>query len=117
MWFNNLQIYRIALDLDLDDLEEQLSRGLYAGCGTHQATSRGWVAPTGNPCDPLVYSQGRQFLLALRSDQRLLPGSGRRSGTCDLGLAIRRRLAGLELRKAEDLTAEGRDGSLRAAEL
>ena len=74
MWFNNLQIYRLALDLDLADFEEQLSRGLYAGCGTHQATSRGWVAPTGNPCDPLVYSQGRQFLLALRSDQRLLPG-------------------------------------------
>lgn len=74
MWFNNLQLYRIDLSLDLADFEEQLSRGLYAGCGTHQATARGWIAPTGGPCAPLVYSQGRQFLIALRSDQRLLPG-------------------------------------------
>lgn len=74
MWFNNLQLYRIDLSLDLADFEEQLSRGLYAGCGTHQATARGWIAPTGGPCAPLVYSQGHQFLIALRSDQRLLPG-------------------------------------------
>ena len=75
MWFKNLQIYRLATPwaIDLAKLEEQLQRGEFVRCPSNQPLSRGWVSPRKDGA--LIYSNNRQWLLALAVEQRLLPSS------------------------------------------
>lgn len=69
MFFRNLKIYRLT-DL-LPSLEEQLQRAPFYPCPSNQPISRGWVSPAkdGN----LVYQQGQSQMIALKTEQRLLP--------------------------------------------
>lgn len=75
MWFKNLQIYRLPAPwaLDLATLDAQLARGAFAPCPSHQPLSRGWTPPRQDA--GLVYSSHGQWLLALTTEQRLLPAS------------------------------------------
>ena len=75
MWFKNLQIYRLPApwNIDLAKLDEQLARGTFARCASHEPISRGWVAPRKDGA--LVYASNRQWLIALAVEQRLLPSS------------------------------------------
>lgn len=75
MFFKNLHIYRLpALWLPpFPALAEQLARGPFVKCPSNQPVSRGWVPPT-NDCD-LLYVSGWQVMLALATEQRLLPSS------------------------------------------
>lgn len=75
MWFKNLQLYRLPVPwgIDLAKLEEQLARGPFKRCASHEAMSRGWVSPRGDGA--LVHAINRQWLIALRVEQRLLPAS------------------------------------------
>jgi recombination associated protein RdgC len=75
MWFKNLQIYRLPTPwaIDLAKLDEQLARGTFARCASHEPISRGWVAPRKDGA--LVYASNRQWLIALAVEQRLLPSS------------------------------------------
>ena len=75
MWFKNLQLYRLPTPwaIDLAKLEEQLGRGPFQRCPSHEAMSRGWVSPRGDGA--LVHALNRQWLIALRVEQRLLPSS------------------------------------------
>ena len=65
MWFKNLQIYRLPApwQIDLAKLDEQLARGTFARCASHEPMSRGWVPPRKDGA--LIYSSNRQWLLAL----------------------------------------------------
>jgi len=73
--FKNLQIYRLPAPwgIDLAKLEEQLARGPFVKCPSNQPMSRGWVSPRRDGA--LVYSLGGQWMLALSTEQRLLPSS------------------------------------------
>lgn len=76
MWFKNLQIYRLppCWGIGIDNLRQQLERGMFAKCASNQPMSRGWVAPRND--GNLVYSIGKsQWLLALRTEERILPSS------------------------------------------
>jgi recombination associated protein RdgC len=75
MWFKNIQLYRLPANwaIDLAALEEQLARGPFFKCPSNQPMSRGWVSPRKDGA--LVYSLGRQWLIALAVEQRLLPSS------------------------------------------
>ncbi len=75
MWFKNLQIYRLETpwNIDLVKLEEQLARGTFARCASHEPMSRGWVPPRKD--GGLIYANNRQWLIALAVEQRLLPSS------------------------------------------
>jgi hypothetical protein len=53
----------------LAKLEEQLARGPFQRCPSHEAMSRGWVSPRGDGA--LVHALNRQWLIALRVEQRL----------------------------------------------
>ena len=84
MWFKNLQLYRLPTPwaIDLAKLDEQLGRGTFARCASHEPISRGWVPPrpprglpAGRKDGTLVYSLHGQWLLALAIEQRLLPSS------------------------------------------
>ena len=75
MWFKNLQIYRLPTPwaIDLAKLDEQLNRGTFARCASHEPISRGWVSPRKD--GGLIYANNRQWLIALAIEQRLLPSS------------------------------------------
>lgn len=75
MWFKNLQLFRLPAPwlISLAQLEEQLARGLFVKCPSNQPSSRGWVSPRNDGA--LVFAQGRQWLIALAVEQRLLPSS------------------------------------------
>ena len=75
MWFKNLQIYRLPTPwaIDLAKLDEQLNRGTFARCASHEPISRGWVSPRKD--GGLIYANNRQWLIALAVEQRLLPSS------------------------------------------
>lgn len=76
MWFRNLQIFRLtpAWEYSTEQLSEVLQRGLFQGCGATDRLARGWVPPRGNAGE-LVFVAGRQQLIALGIEQKLLPAS------------------------------------------
>lgn len=75
MWFKNLQIYRLPTRwaISLEAFAEQLARGPFVKCPSNQPMSRGWISPRGD--GDLVFSLGRQWMIALAVEQRLLPSS------------------------------------------
>jgi len=75
MWFKNIQAFRLPAPwpMDLAKFEEQLGRGTFARCASHEPNSRGWVSPRKD--GGLVYANNRQWLIALAIEQRLLPAS------------------------------------------
>ena len=75
MFFKNLAVYRLPADWSLSpvDLEEKLITRRLQPCGHFDMTSRGWVRVTAD--ERLVHAVGRQQLIALGVEQKLLPGS------------------------------------------
>jgi recombination associated protein RdgC len=75
MWFKNLVVYRLGAgwSADLEALEEKLAQQPLQKCGGYQMESVGWVPPRHE--GQYVYSQNRQWLLALGFEQKLLPAS------------------------------------------
>lgn len=75
MWFKNLQIFRIANTEmpDIHELESALKKGVAIPCPSNQPSSAGWVPPVDN--GPLVHTVGRQWLIALQVEERILPAS------------------------------------------
>lgn len=75
MWFKNLQVFQLEQDWTLTPgaLEEILARQPLLPCPTMSLLSEGWVAPLDGGA--LVQNLGRQMLIALGSEQKLLPSS------------------------------------------
>ena len=75
MWFKNLQIYRLDRDWTLPaaELEERLAARPLLPCSAMSTESRGWVSPRDD--EQLVHSLERHLLIALGSEQKLLPSS------------------------------------------
>lgn len=76
MWFRNLQLFRLAPDwaFSTDELNAALQRGAFQPCGKRDRRSGGWLAPRGEG-DQLVFAAGRQQLIALGVEEKLLPAS------------------------------------------
>jgi recombination associated protein RdgC len=74
-WFKNLQIFSLdtAWRITPGKLEETLSAHPLLPCNAASMESQGWVAP--HASSGLVYSQGKQMLIALGRQQRLLPAA------------------------------------------
>jgi recombination associated protein RdgC len=78
MWFKNLQLYRLPApwNLSFADLAGQLGRGVFHPCGNLEAASRGWTPPrAGAEEGDLLHVAGRQCLLTLTTESRLLPAT------------------------------------------
>lgn len=75
MWFKNLQIFRLPAGwaITAAQIDERLSRHPLQPCGGLDRQSRGWVSPRGN--DTLVVSLNRQLLIAMGTEQKLLPAA------------------------------------------
>ncbi len=75
MWFKNLQIYRLPpqWQMPAGTLEEILAKHPLQPCTGMSTTSRGWVSPRGD--QQLVASHGKQLLIALGVEQKILPAA------------------------------------------
>jgi recombination associated protein RdgC len=75
MWFKNLVVYRlIQWGVTPDTLEEKLSRHTLQPCSGLEMQSRGWVSPK-DEASPLVHVLGKQMMICLGSEQKLLPAT------------------------------------------
>jgi recombination associated protein RdgC len=114
MLFKNLVVYRLpeGWSLSAADLEQRLERSTLQPCGPLEMSCRGWViaSPTGR----LVHTVGQHQLIALGTEQKLLPSSVIRQFTKDRAVEIaaeqgfplgRRQMRDLKLRVTEELRA------------
>lgn len=88
MWLKNLVLYRLPSDwaVDADALEQKLAQQPLQPCGGFQMESAGWVCPRDD--GRYLYQQQRQWLLALATEQKLLPASVIRQEAEDRAVAI-----------------------------
>lgn len=75
MWFKNLQIYRLPpkWQMPAGTLEDILAKHPLQPCTGISMISRGWVSPRGD--QQLVASHGKQLLIALGVEQKILPAA------------------------------------------
>jgi recombination associated protein RdgC len=75
MWFKNLQLYRLPAGWKMTSalFGECLNARPLQPCGNQEFESRGWISPRGD--DVLLRAVGRQWLIALGVESRLLPAS------------------------------------------
>lgn len=92
MWFKNLQLYRLTPQWQIKpaQFENKLRRFLFQPCGSQAWMSRGWIPPRGD--DVLVYTQNRQWLIALGVEQKLLPAAVVNQAAKDRALKLEQQL-------------------------
>lgn len=75
--FKNLMVYRIGPNWQatVPQIEEALEKTVFVECGATQAQSMGWAPPRDIPHAPLVEDIGGHWLMKLKLEQRVLPGS------------------------------------------
>ncbi|MFC4158427.1 recombination-associated protein RdgC [Chitinimonas lacunae] len=77
MWFKNLQLYRLtdASAVDTAKLGDSLSQRAFVPAGQLDRLSAGWIAPAPHAPDLFAYPCGSTFLVALKTEEKLLPSS------------------------------------------
>jgi recombination associated protein RdgC len=75
MWFKNLIVYRLnQWDVTPEQLEEKLSEHALQACSGLEMQRIGWIPPKeGEPA--FVHTQGKQMLICLGAEKKLLPAS------------------------------------------
>lgn len=76
MWFRNARVFRFTkpFDISAEALEEKLQNDGFKPCGPQETTRQGWVPPLGKHSDMLVHSTNGYHLIALRKEEKILPG-------------------------------------------
>lgn len=76
MWFRNARVFRFTkpFDISAEELEEKLSADAFKPCGPQETTRQGWVPPLGKHGELLVHSANGYHLVALRKEEKILPG-------------------------------------------
>lgn len=75
--FKNAKVYRLQVPFELDQngLHERLLQRSFRPCGPVETASLGWTPPLGPKAELLVHAVGKVYLVAMRRQERLLPGS------------------------------------------
>ncbi|MEA3639531.1 MAG: recombination-associated protein RdgC [Lamprobacter sp.] len=75
--FKNAKVYRLQVPFELDQmgLHAQLGERRFRPCGPVETATMGWTAPLGPKAEMLVHTVGKVHLVAMRRQERLLPGS------------------------------------------
>ncbi|MCM0612549.1 recombination-associated protein RdgC [Marinobacter sediminum] len=76
MWFRNARVFRFTKPFDISDeeLAEKLQADAFKPCGPQETTRQGWVPPLGKHGEQLVHSANGYHLIALRKEEKILPG-------------------------------------------
>lgn len=74
--FKNLLVYRIELETlpAYEAAAERLEKEAFVPCGPTQPSAHGWVPPRGQAHAPLLESVDGRWLLAMKVEQRAVPG-------------------------------------------
>ena len=93
MWLKNLIVYRLPAkwSVTADALEKALALKPLQPCGSFEMESRGWLPPQAE--GGYLYTQGKQWLLALGVEQKLLPATVIRQRTQDKAAEVARQQA------------------------
>jgi recombination associated protein RdgC len=77
MWFKNLQLYRLTdlSKLDLTKLDADLQKRAFLPVGQLDRMAAGWVPPASHAPDVFAYPNGGALLIALKTEEKLLPSS------------------------------------------
>ncbi len=77
MWFRNARVFRFTkpFDISAEELEEKLQADAFKPCGPQETSRQGWVPPLGKHGEQLVHSAGGYHLVALRKEEKILPGA------------------------------------------
>ena len=76
MWFRNARVFRFTkpFDISAEELEDKLQADAFKPCGPQETSRQGWVPPLGKHGDQLVHSANGYHLIALRKEEKILPG-------------------------------------------
>lgn len=76
MWFRNARVFRFTkpFAITAEELEEKLGTDAFKPCGPQETSRQGWVPPLGKHGEQLVHSAGGYHLIALRKEEKILPG-------------------------------------------
>lgn len=76
MWFRNARVFRFSkpFDISAEQLEAQLQADVFKPCGPQELSRHGWVPPLGRHSEQLVHSANGYHLIALRREEKLIPG-------------------------------------------
>lgn len=76
MWFRNARVFRFTkpFDISAEELEDKLGADAFKPCGPQETTRQGWVPPLGKHGELLVHSANGYHLIALRKEEKILPG-------------------------------------------
>ncbi|MBV8467479.1 MAG: recombination-associated protein RdgC [Burkholderiales bacterium] len=77
MWFKNIQLYRLTdpTQLNASKLEEELRKRTFVPAGSLDRMTAGWIAPASHAPDILCYPNSGAWLIALKTEEKLLPSS------------------------------------------
>ncbi|AHI29728.1 recombination-associated protein RdgC [Marinobacter similis] len=77
MWFRNARVFRFTkpFDISAEELEEKLQADTFKPCGPQETNRQGWVPPLGKHGELLVHSADGYHLIALRKEEKILPGA------------------------------------------
>lgn len=77
MFFRNLTLFRFSAPVadDLDRLEEALPEHRLRPVGPMEISTRGFISPLGRSADSLVHSVGKVSLVAVGTEEKLLPSA------------------------------------------
>lgn len=77
MWFKNLRLYHLRQDLacSLAELDEALAEQVFKPCGSQEPQRSGWVSPLGRRSEVLAHVVGDCAAIAMKTEERILPGS------------------------------------------
>ncbi|ABM03974.1 putative exonuclease, RdgC [Psychromonas ingrahamii 37] len=75
MFFKNLQVYRFTrpLEQDIDTLERNLEEFKFKPCGSQDISKLGWVFPMGKSGSMYTHIAGKQILICLKKEEKMLP--------------------------------------------
>ncbi len=77
MWFKNLQLFKFTelFTISPEEFQEKLQAHRFLPCRSVDASSQGFVPPTGVADSPLVYSAGGFHLVCVQREDKLVPAS------------------------------------------
>lgn len=77
MWFKNLQLYRLTDPSAVDGakLGEALQKRAFVAAGQLDRLSAGWIPPAAHAPDLYAYQNGDTWLIALKTEEKILPSS------------------------------------------
>lgn len=77
MWFRNLLLYRFSQTIPFNEAEliSALEQKPARSCGSQETHTLGWTTPFGKHSENIVQVADGYWLIALRKEERILPGS------------------------------------------